>query len=68
MKYLPWVFGIVAMWLIGAPFLLGYAETQPAMRNDIAVGAFILIGALFWGWTELRGKIWSGTMQSPRRS
>ena len=68
MKYLPWVFGIVAMWLIGAPFLLGYAETQSAMRNDIAVGALILIGALFWGWTELRGKVWSGTMQSQRRS
>jgi hypothetical protein len=56
------------MWLIGASFLLGYAETQSAMRNDIAVGALILIGALFWGWTELRGKVWSGTMQSQRRS
>jgi hypothetical protein len=39
-----------------APFLLGYAETERAMRNNITVGALILIGAFFWGFRELRNR------------
>jgi hypothetical protein len=55
-KYLPWIIGVLAMWLIGAPLLLGYEETPLAMRNDVAVGLLILIGTFAWGWSELRGK------------
>lgn len=67
MKYLPWILAMVAAWLIGAPFLLGYAETELAMRNDVMVGALMLIGAFFWGFSEFRGKGWSATMQTQQR-
>ncbi|HEX2055534.1 MAG TPA: SPW repeat protein [Nitrospiraceae bacterium] len=68
MKYLPWIIGVLAMWLISAPFLLGYEETPSAMRNDVAVGLLILIGTFVWGWTELRGKTLNFTIQGRRRN
>ncbi|CAI4030815.1 hypothetical protein DNFV4_01245 [Nitrospira tepida] len=67
MKYLPWILAVVAVWLIAAPFLLGYAETGPAMQNDIAVGVVMLLGALIWGYGEWRGHGVSADMQTQRR-
>ena len=54
MKYLPWILAIIAAWLIAAPFVLGYANTEPAMHNDVGVGVVILLAALFWGFSEIR--------------
>lgn len=68
MKYMPWILAAIASWLIAAPFLLGYAETETAMRNDVGVGAVILLGALIWGVAEMRGHGWSVGVHAPRRS
>ena len=54
-RYAPWMLGIIAIWLIAAPFLLGYAESVPAMRNDVAVGIVMLIGAVSWAVSSTRG-------------
>lgn len=67
MKYLPWILAIVAIWLIAAPFVLGYANTEPALHNDVGVGVAILLGALFWGLSELRGHGIGTGMQTQRR-
>ena len=37
-RYIPWLVELVAIWLIAAPFVLGYANTDVAMRNDVGVG------------------------------
>ncbi len=58
MRYMPSVFAVVALWLMAAPFLLGYADSTIAMRNDVAVGAVILIAALWWGLRELKDHGW----------
>jgi len=67
MRYLPWILAIVGIWLIAAPFALGYAQTEPAMHNDVAVGAAIVLGALFWGFSELRHHGLSTDMHAQRR-
>ncbi len=67
MRYLPWILAVVAIWLIAAPFLLGYVDTGPAMQNDIGVGAVMLLGALIWGYGEWRGHGTSTGMQTQRR-
>lgn len=54
MKYLPWILAVVGSWLIAAPFLLGYAGTEIAKNNDIGVGVIMVVGALIWGFSELR--------------
>jgi hypothetical protein len=67
MKYLPWLLAVVAIWLIAAPFMLGYAETSPAMHNDVGVGVAMLLGALFWGFSEWREHGVNKDMQAQRR-
>jgi len=67
MKYLPWALAVMAVWLIAAPFLLGYAQTEPAMRNDVSVGVVMLVGACFWGFSELRTKGWGATTRTEQR-
>jgi hypothetical protein len=54
MKFIPWILAIMAGWLIAAPSVLGYANTEIAMKNDVGVGMVMLIGALSWGFSELR--------------
>lgn len=51
---MPRIVGAIAIWLIVAPFLLGYAESVPAVRNDVGVGIVMLIGAITWGLSGLR--------------
>lgn len=67
MKYLPWILAVIAIWLIAAPFVLGYAMTEPAMHNDVAVGVVILLGSLVWGFSELRRYGLSSDTQAQRR-
>ena len=55
MKYVPWVLAVLAIWLLAAPFVLGYTETAAAMQNDIAAGSALLVGAFFLafsGWEK----------------
>ena len=47
-RYMPWLVALIAIWLIAAPFVLGYANTDVAMRNDVAVGLVTFITALAW--------------------
>lgn len=67
MKYLPWILAIIAVWLIAAPFVLGYASTEPAMHNDVGVGVVILLSVLFWGFSEMRDHRLNSSMQAQRR-
>jgi hypothetical protein len=66
-SYMPWVIAIIAGWLIAAPFVLGYADTNIAMNNDIAVGVVMLLGSLFWGVAEVRHHGWGTGMQAQHR-
>jgi hypothetical protein len=59
MKYLPWIFGVAALWLMAAPFLLGYAETTRAMQNDLAVGAVMFIAACLWWYSQFTEHDWT---------
>jgi hypothetical protein len=67
MKYMPWLLALIAIWLIAAPFLLGYANTEVAMHNDVGVGVVMLLGALAWGFSEWRSHGLSTDMQTQRR-
>lgn len=67
LKYMPWLLALIAIWLIAAPFLLGYAETEFAMRNDVGVGTVMLLGALAWGVSEWRGHGLGTDMQTQHR-
>ena len=53
-RYVPWLVELVGIWLIAAPFVLGYAHTDAAMRNDVAVGLVMSIGALAWWLSDSR--------------
>lgn len=66
MKYMPWGLAAIASWLIAAPFVLGYANADLAMHNDIAVGVVTLLGALYWGFSGLREHGMSTGMQAHR--
>lgn len=68
MTYLPWLLSFVAVWLIAAPFLLGYADTTVAMQNDIAVGAVMLIAGFIGVYQALRDRGWGAQAQPERRS
>ena len=53
-RYIPWLVALIAIWLIAAPFVLGYANIDVAMRNDVGVGVVMFIGALAWWVSEWR--------------
>jgi hypothetical protein len=67
MKYLPWILAVVGSWLIAAPFLLGYASTVIAKNNDVSVGVIMVLGALIWGFFELRHYRLSNDMHAQHR-
>ena len=67
MKFIPWILAIMATWLIAAPVVLGYANTEIAMKNDVGVGMVMLIGTLFWGFSELRHHWFSKDLEAQRR-
>jgi hypothetical protein len=39
MERLPWLFGL---WMILAPFILGYSDVRPAFWNDFILGLGVL--------------------------
>jgi len=44
--YLAWINIIAGVWLIIAPFVLGYSTNQSALVNDIVVGVVVGIVSL----------------------
>jgi len=38
-----WVSLLLGLWLIAAPFVLGYAATTTALYNDIILGVAVLV-------------------------
>lgn len=44
---LLWLFIIAGLWLIIAPFVLGYAQGA-AMGNDLVVGIILALVGLWW--------------------
>lgn len=48
MKTCSWLCVIAGIWLIIAPFILGYSDNVTALWNDIILGLIVLgIGAFF---------------------
>jgi hypothetical protein len=47
MRWISWVTFVVGVWLIAAPFALGYSGTFPAAANDIGLGVLIAASS-FW--------------------
>lgn len=46
-----WVTFVLGLWLIGSPWLLGFAADRPAGINAVVVGALVAIAAV---WVILR--------------
>lgn len=51
----------IGVWLILAPFILGYSNVQPALWNDIIVGAWLLVvaGMRAVNTTRMEGASWT---------
>ncbi len=49
-KTLDWINVVLGVWLIIAPFLLGYTAVAAALWNDIIVGIIVVVLA---GWAAL---------------
>jgi len=49
-KSLSWINAALGVWLIIAPFILGYANLAGALWNDIMVGILVVVLA---GWAAL---------------
>ncbi len=50
---MQWIYLVLGIWLILAPFVLGYSDTAGALWSDIIVGVLIVIGGL-WGLSKNR--------------
>lgn len=42
-----WIFVLAGIWLIIAPFVLGYSETSASLWNDIILGIVIAVVGIF---------------------
>ena len=49
-KYLNWINAVLGLWLIIAPFILGYSSATVAMWNDIVIG---LVALVLGAWAAL---------------
>ena len=49
-RSLNWINVILGVWLISAPFIIGYTSVAAALWNDIIVG---LVAALLAGWAAI---------------
>ena len=47
MRWISWVTFVVGIWLIAAPFALGYSGTFQAATNDVGVGVLIAASSLW---------------------
>jgi len=50
MQWVGWILAILGIWLICAPFALGYSGTSGALWNDIIVG---LLTGCFGTWAAI---------------
>ena len=46
-KWEEWINFAIGLWIIAAPFLLGFTNVPDALWNHLAVGALIVIDALW---------------------
>jgi uncharacterized membrane protein HdeD (DUF308 family) len=46
MRWISWITFVVGLWLIAAPFALGYRPTTNAMTSDVAAGILVLALAI----------------------
>lgn len=44
--YLPWVSFIFGLWLLIAPYTLGFTEHSPAMWNSFVIGALSALAGI----------------------
>ena len=51
MRSIPWITLAIGLWLIAAPFVVGYSDTFPATANDVALGVLISASSV---WMALR--------------
>jgi len=49
-RTLDWVNAVAGLWLIAAPFVLGYTGTAVALWNDVIVGVVVVVLA---GWAAV---------------
>jgi len=42
-----WIFVLAGIWLIIAPFVLGYSDTTSALWNDIVLGIVVAVVGIF---------------------
>ena len=47
LRYWPGIVGVLGIWLIVSPFLLGYSGSLPALWNSIVVGLILVATALY---------------------
>lgn len=47
MRWISWVTFVVGVWLIAAPFALGYSGTFQAATNDVGLGVLIAAWSLW---------------------
>ncbi|MEW5718865.1 MAG: SPW repeat protein [Chloroflexota bacterium] len=52
MQWLLWLVTLLGLWLIIAPFTLGYSATASAMWNEIIVGIVVAACAGWAAWTQ----------------
>jgi hypothetical protein len=50
MKWIGWTTLILGIWLLIAPFALGYTNIAVALWNDILLGVLV---AIFGGWAAV---------------
>ena len=55
MQWIGWITAILGLWLICAPFFLGYNDTTGALWNDITIG-ILTAGLGTWVAIVLRRK------------
>jgi len=51
-KILSWINAVLGLWLIVAPFIIGYSNVVTAMWNDIIVGIIVIVLGV---WAALTG-------------
>jgi hypothetical protein len=45
LRYIPWGALVLGLWLIAAPYVLGFAAVSTALVNSLAVGAILTIAS-----------------------
>ncbi len=56
-KNMNWAMAVVGVWVVIAPFVLGYASTSAALWNDIIVGVAVVILAAASAMSKAEGGV-----------